>query len=154
MVDRRKAYEDGLTAGITLACALADISKEDFIRKKAKVDTIVQDPSMQDLLVKVAMAKKGSFITTALGKYADLFPYLSTAGALGGASIGALFWALNRDTMQQDLDAEAIKEQAKHYERIARDIKKKLKYADKEERPSMKNLEESVADQGEGAYII
>lgn len=47
--------------------------------------------------------------------------------ALGGAGIGSLAWALNRDSVTDSVESDEKHAQAMHYKRIANDLRKKLK---------------------------
>ena len=43
-----------------------------------------------------------------------------------GAAGGGAYWALNRAIRQDDADVEAKEEQAKHYKRVAHDLKRRM----------------------------
>lgn len=95
-----------------------------------------------------------SFLSETAGKILGTVPELSkdvmALSALGGAGIGSLAWALNRDS---DTDAEEADEkhaQAMHYKRIAEDLRKRLgsNIAVK------KSLKNDIEDSTEGAYLL
>lgn len=85
----------------------------------------------------------GGFVDT----MADVAKSGITIGGIGGASIGALAWLLNRNADQKDEEIDVKREQAKHYRAIAKDIKERLK-------AKAEDLKETANDMGEGAYIM
>lgn len=47
-------YKAGYAEGVKIACAINNISTGEIIRKSAKVDTLLSDPSFQNMLCKAA----------------------------------------------------------------------------------------------------
>ena len=94
----------------------------------------------------------GKFFSSLFGAGTSTLPealkYYTMAALTAGTGIGALNWYLNRDAEQNSADVDAKKEQAKHYKRIANDIKSRLALDEKDKE------EDAAKDMGEGAYII
>lgn len=102
------------------------------------------------------MTKKAAlaFLSESIGKILGTVPEVSkdvmALSALGGAGVGSLAWALNRDS---DTDAEEADEkhaQAMHYKRIAEDLRKRLR----SNISVKKSIRNDIEDSAEGAYLL
>ena len=81
-------------------------------------------------------------------------PQLAAALSLGGgAALGSIGWALNRDsnTMEDETDAKLA--QAEYYRNIARDLQKRIK-AKEEGKKTTADLKEAVQEAGEGGVLL
>lgn len=88
-----------------------------------------------------------------VGSGPEVLRLLALLGVGGGASAGALTWALNRDATQDDSDIEAKQRQAEHYRQIASDLQKRLNL-ENDNSSQAKAIKKTVDEQGEGAYVI
>lgn len=57
----------------------------------------------------------------------EMYKTLLLAGAGLGVAGGSAYWALNRAAENDDAEVEAKEEQAKHYRRVAHDLKRRMK---------------------------
>lgn len=72
--------------------------------------------------------------------------FLASLAVGGGA--GTLGWLANRSATQDDADVEALEAQAQHYRNIAKDIKKRVKLEDEEDK------RKAILDAGEAQYVL
>lgn len=93
-----------------------------------------------------------SAIGRAFGTGHSLIRNLMLFGGLTGASLGGLAWYINRAARENDVEAEAKEEQAKHYKRIAKDLQRRLKLEarDKEEEA----VERAASEEVPSAYVL
>lgn len=137
---------------------LTQYSTERFItpvvKALAKEAKVVHEENMEksaaQLLSTGAMMK---LFGRSIGSGPEALRLLALLGVGGGASAGALTWALNRDATQDDADIEAKQKQAEHYRQIASDLQKRLNL-EHDNSPQTQAIKKTVADQGEGAYVI
>lgn len=61
-----------------------------------------------------------------IGSGKNIADSLLWLGGLTGASLGGLAWYVNRAAKETDAEAEAKDEQARHYRRIAKDLKRRM----------------------------
>lgn len=97
---------------------------------------------------------KEAGIMDAVGTAADLGikgTKLAALLAIGlGATGGGAYWALNRAIRQDDAEVEAKEEQAKHYRRVAHDLKRRMAL-EKEVRTGITT--KAIEDET-GAYVL
>lgn len=95
-----------------------------------------------------------SFLSETIGKILGTVPEMSkdvvALSALGGAGVGSLAWALNRDAETDSAEADEKHAQAMHYKRIAEDLRKRLG-SSIAVRKAVKN---NIEDVSEGAYLL
>lgn len=95
-----------------------------------------------------------SFIADTAGKAVASVPGISkdilALSALGGAGVGSLAWALNRDSQVDSEEADEKHAQAMHYKRIAEDLRKRLGSSV----AVNKAIKKDVEDAAEGAYLL
>lgn len=93
-----------------------------------------------------------SAVGKALGTGHNLVNNLMLIGGLTGASLGGLAWYINRAARENDVEAEAKEEQARHYRRIAKDLQRRLKLEarDKEEEA----VERVASEEVPSAYVL
>lgn len=74
----------------------------------------------------IAEATLGAGVASAAGKGLkmgpEIFQMLVAAGLLGGSSLGALHWGVNRHTNQDDPDVENLQAQRDQYNALTEDI--------------------------------
>lgn len=138
------------------ASALSSVSVEKFIVPVVKSLHKQASAAHEELMEKSAAPSvlgglMSKIFGATTGTLPDLYKLYALLGAGAGTATGALTWYLNRDAAQDSADVEAKEEQAKHYQQIASDIKKRLNI---EESPKKKDVEESAKSQGEGAFIL
>jgi hypothetical protein len=73
----------------------------------------------------------------------SMLQLLLASGALGGASLGAIHWALNRDMTEDRSEVEALKRKRDYYNRITNEISREL--AENESLEDI-DVEEAVED--------
>ena len=73
----------------------------------------------------------GSMLMGLLGRGAALAPQMTKmmlgTGAVTGAGLGAIGWGLNRDSTEDDLKTEAMRERLRHYRKITHEISQDLR---------------------------
>lgn len=140
---------------------------EEFRAEKAVYDVIQQlETPMQEFTKQAFLypvldtignfvgMEKNANILGVLSSMLSGTPQAIAALALGGgAALGSIGWALNRDsnTMEDETDAKLA--QAEYYRNIARDLQKRLK-AKEEGQQSTKDLKRAVLEAGEGGMLI
>lgn len=77
----------------------------------------------------------------------DIYNKLLALSIGVGGSGGALAWYLNRDANQDEADTETKLEQAKHYRRIAEDIKSRLA-------SNSSNIQNAAKEQSNSSYLM
>lgn len=92
-----------------------------------------------------------SIFGKALGTGNNVLQNLLMFGGITGASLGGLTWYLNRAAKENDYKAEAKEEQAAHYRRIAKDLKKRIQL---ERDSENENLERVVNEESPDAYVV
>lgn len=139
------------------ASALSPVSVEKFVVPVVKSLSKQAKVAHEELMEKsAAPSVLGGLLSkvfgTASGTIPDLYKLYALLGAGAGTATGALTWYLNRDAAQDSADVEAKEEQAKHYNQIAKDIKKRLNI--EKDPDSKKSVKDSAKEQGEGAFIL
>ena len=107
-----------------------------------------------DTIGNIVGMEKNANILGALSSMLSGTPQAIAALALGGgAALGSIGWALNRDsnTMEDETDAKLA--QAEYYRNIAKDLQKRLK-AKEEGQQSAGDLQRAVLEAGEGGMLI
>lgn len=93
-----------------------------------------------------------SIVGKTFGTGHSLVNSLMLLGGLTGASLGGLAWYVNRAARENDIEAEAKEEQARHYKRIAKDLQRRIKLEKKDEEAEA--VERAASEEVPGAYVI
>lgn len=109
------------------------------------------EPSIEKVASSI-LPGAASVVGKTLGSGHSLINNLMLLGGLTGASLGGLAWYVNRAAKENDIEADAKEEQARHYRRIAKDLQRRLKLEarDKEEEA----VERIASEEVPGAYVL
>ena len=150
-----------------IASAIFENAGPEFRAEKAVYDVIqtIQEPLQEyskqafvypvvETLANAANMEKSASWLGILTNTLSGMPQLAAALSLGGgAALGSIAWALNRDsnTMEDETDAKLA--QAEYYRNIARDLQKRIK-AKEEGRRDTADLKAAVSEAGEGGMLL
>lgn len=107
--------------------------------------------AQHDALVKEASLLKslGSAVSGLWGGTQDVLYKLALLGLIGGGTAGVVANIAGRHMREEDAEAEAKKEQAKHYRRIAKDLQKRI-----DATTNKSEFKKKIENEDESDYVL